>query len=127
MGIDYETGTTFYERFDLKIQPSDLFPRGLDVEIVPWSRNCFNITKITSYNAESGETRYYKLNTLTDEQQKFIRDVLAKHYIRHRQFMQLTEGDFAIQEDVSKYWLYMNDLSREYTYRSVGNNAHAEV
>jgi hypothetical protein len=108
MGIDYETGTTFYNRFDLKIQPSDLFPRGLDVEIIPWSGNCFNITKLTSYDASECRTTYYKLNTLTEKQQVFIRDVIVKHYIRHRKFMQLTDGDFALEEDVLKYWLHMN-------------------
>jgi len=116
VGIDYETGTTFYERFELTIQPSDLFPRGLNVEMVPWQGNCFNITKITSYDAYDGKTRYYKLNTLRDEQQKFIRDVVAKHYVRHRKFMQLTEGFFAIEEDVSKYWLHVNHLGEKHTY-----------
>ncbi len=106
MGIDYDTGTTFYERFELGVQPSELFPRGLKVEIIPWQGNCFNITSITSYDAESNKTTYYKLNMLREEQKKFIKETAAKHYIRHRQFMLLTEGDFALEKDVSKYWLH---------------------
>ncbi len=105
MGIDYDTGTTFYERFELSIQPSDLFPRGLTVILIPWQGNCFNITHITSYDAESNETKYYKLDRLTEDQKKFIKETAAKHYIRHRQFMLLTEGDFALEKDVTKYWL----------------------
>jgi hypothetical protein len=117
MSIDYETGTSFYGRFELTIQASELFPVQLKLEVIPWQGNCFNITKITSYEPIENKTSYYELDRLTEAQQKFIRDVLSKHYIRHRKFMLLTEGDFALEEDTLKYWLRMEKNGGTSTYK----------
>lgn len=107
--IDYESGTSFHETFELRIMPSNLFRNGMFVEVIPWTGNIFNITKIRSVIHDefegSSETKYHKLKHLTQEQQDFIRDNLAKHYIRHRGFMLLTEGMFKLEEDITKYGL----------------------
>jgi len=114
MGIDYDTGTTFYERFEFKIQPSALFPEGLYIELIPWSGNWFNLIRISLYRDNT--ERHLTLDELTEPQKKFIRDNIAKHYVRHRQFSQNVKGDFAIEENTSKYWLHMHQLGTKYVY-----------
>lgn len=99
------------EKFEFKIDPSELFPNGLYIETIPWVNGIFNITKVYSVKRPTeeeplgGEKVYVQLKFLSREQQDFIRDNLAKHYIQHRKNMLCTEGYFKLEEDVTKYFL----------------------